>query len=65
MRIVKSTSAKSEATMTRHFEFDDEQGYYSDASPIKPQRLMRDKPHLWLQSACQRPIEWRQLIPRA
>ncbi len=47
MRIVKSTSAKSEATMTRHFEFDDEQGYYSDASPIKPQRLMRDLPRLF------------------
>ena len=47
MRLVKSSSAKSEATMTRHFEFDDEQGYCSDATPIKPQRLMRDLPRLF------------------
>ena len=30
-----------------HFEFDDEEGYCSDASPIKPQRLMRDLPRLF------------------
>ena len=47
LRLVKSTSAESEATLTRHFQFDDEEGYCSDATPIKPQRLMRDLPLLF------------------
>ena len=38
LRLVKSASAESEATLTRHFQFDDEEGYCSDATPIKPQR---------------------------
>ena len=47
MRLVKSSSEESEKTLTRHFEFDDEEGYCSDASPIKPQRVMRDLPRLF------------------
>jgi hypothetical protein len=35
--LVKSASAESEATLTRHFQCDDEEGYCSDATPIKPQ----------------------------
>jgi len=31
----------------RHFEFDDEKSYRSNATPIKPQRVMRDLPKLF------------------
>ena len=47
MRLVKSSSEESEKALTRHFEFDDEEGYCSDTSPIKPQRVMRDLPRLF------------------
>ena len=47
MRKVKSASKESEDNFTRHFEFDDEKGYRSDAAPIKPQRLMKELPELF------------------
>jgi acetolactate synthase-1/2/3 large subunit len=36
-----------DAKPKRHFELDDEASYYDDATPIKPQRLMRELPRLF------------------
>jgi len=47
MRMLKSSSEKNQSNFTRHFEFDDEEGYCSESTPIKPQRLMRDLPELF------------------
>lgn len=40
-------SDRTKDSFKRHFRFDDELGYCSDASPIKPQRLMRELPRLF------------------
>lgn len=37
----------SEVKLERHFELDDIEAYYSDATPVKPQRLMRELPKLF------------------
>ncbi len=47
IRAVKAKNDDSEVGFERHFKFDDEKGYLSDATPIKPQRLMRDLPKLF------------------
>lgn len=36
-----------DAKPKRHFQLDDEAKYYDDATPIKPQRLMRELPRLF------------------
>jgi acetolactate synthase-1/2/3 large subunit len=38
---------KSKTSMVRHFTLDEEDKYLSDATPIKPQRLMRELPNLF------------------
>ena len=47
MRLVASKDNSAEPAFERHFQFDDENGFCSDATPIKPQRLMHDLPLLF------------------
>ncbi len=47
VRAVEPKNPKPDIGLARHFEFDDEDSYWSDASPIKPQRLMNELPKLF------------------
>jgi len=46
-KIAKLSDEEFSASLKMHFEFDNIQAYNSDATPIKPQRLMRDLPRLF------------------
>ena len=47
IRAVESKKPVTDVNFVKHFVCDDEVGFCSDATPIKPQRLMRDLPKLF------------------
>ena len=47
IRAVEPKNTKPDLNLVKHFSCDDEAGFCSNATPIKPQRLMRDLPKLF------------------